>query len=646
MKQSAPTDNRMNEISVKAQSEDHDNRENSMTTEYQKTKTTRDQKDSLPESSQSNDDDGSESSIDSSPSPSIPKLLNLARPEFPMLFFVFVLMLAGESVWMYQPILFGNMYDYVIDPTLDNTARMAKVNSIMVLVLVIHAIASFTFFVYFALLGIIGERVVARVRDSMYQSILKQDIAFFDQHKSGELISRLSSDTAVLQEGTSEALPNFAVGVIKIIVSLSLMFWLSLKLAGVMLGFVAIVLCLAVPFGILLSRLSKRYQNVLGDATGYSAEALQAIRTVQSFGAELHEYTRYVSKIGNLRNYRNWYPKTTKTSREDSTYRVGFEKSFATSGLYTVIYGVGFTGLYFCLWYGFKLVTTGEMTVGELTAFQSYVYVIGETLGETSDELSQIIEAQGVAGRIFYLIERFPSISSSQKNDKCNSKTENDEIGVESIVDMSGVQNDLESMHCSGTEPCSYEKQPKEIHGSIKFDDVSFAYPSRPDVNVLENFTLHVPSNQTTALVGASGSGKTTCIALLQRFYDVSSGSILLDGRYDVRNVDLQWLRKQMAYVQQEPQLFGVSVRDNILYGVPNKEAVTDEEINEISKTANAHDFIMKWPKGYDTLVGERGVKLSGGQKQRIAIARALMRKPKILLLDEATSALDAESEH
>ena len=181
------------------------------------------------------------------------------------------------------------------------------------------------------------------------------------------------------------------------------------------------------------------------------------------------------------------------------------------------------------------------------------------------------------------------------------------------------------------------------MEGDIELRDVDFAYPSRPNVLVLNQFTLKIPSNTTTALVGSSGAGKSTVVSLLQRFYDVNDGGIYVDGK-NITDLSLKWLRRHIGYVQQEPQLFGMSIRENLLYGVDRE--VSQEEMEKACRDANAHDFIVTWPKGYDTLVGERGVKLSGGQKQRISIARALLTNCRILLLDEATSALDSESEH
>lgn len=265
---------------------------------------------------------------------------------------------------------------------------------------------------------------------------------------------------------------------------------------------------------------------------------------------------------------------------------------------------------------------SGEITVGDITAFYAYVFNIGLGLGTASSHVAKILECLGASGRIFHLLDFQPTIHERSKNPKKQNKKKEE-------------------------KPKTPPLKPSTLDASIDFSKVEFAYPSRPDIKVLNDYTLNIPSGSTTALVGSSGSGKSTIVSLLQRFYDVNSGSISLDGN-DIRDLDLNWLRSQIGFVQQEPQLFGVSVRENLLYGIPDDGSrnITQEEIEQACIDANCHDFISSWPDGYDTLVGERGVQLSGGQKQRISIARALITNCRILLLDEATSALDAESEH
>jgi ATP-binding cassette subfamily B protein len=276
------------------------------------------------------------------------------------------------------------------------------------------------------------------------------------------------------------------------------------------------------------------------------------------------------------------------------------------------------------LWYGFKLVNDQAITLGALTAFQSYVFQIGAGLGHTSTFIAQLVQARGVSGRIFYLLDRIPEIPKPR-----GKKDPSDE--------EKGTHTSTE------TPPDATEGEKAAMLGLVEFRGVNFSYPSRSNVPVLRDFNLVVPPNTTAAIVGSSGAGKSTVVALLERFYDVNAGSIMIDGK-DIRDLDLKWLRSHTASVQQEPVLFGITCRENVMYGVDRD--VSQAELEEVCRKASAHDFIKEWPEGYDTLVGERGVKLSGGQKQRLSIARALLVNPRILLLDEATSALDAESEH
>lgn len=550
-----------------------------------------------------NEKEQSEEGRDEKPPPSLTKLLSLGKPEFRMLLLAILLMVIAESTGLLNPLFIAQAYDALVNPNNEN--RMSDINRVMIIVLVLHFGGVACAFVRSCIMMAAGERIVARLRNNLYSSLLSQDIAFFDGTKTGELVSRLSSDTALLQRAISQAVPEVMLGIIKLIVSMALMFWISAPLAGLTLGCTFIVLIICMPFGKVLGDLSKLYQDTLGQAQVYSTEALGGMRTVQSFSSEDRERERFASKIGRPADFKWWVP----ARQPRTTYLFGFWKGIVQSGFFTAIFGLGFGSLYISLWYGFKLVNDGELTIGQLTAFQSYIFQIGGSLAQTANFLSQVIEARGASGRIFDLLEREPTIPSVNGSD--------------------------------GTTP-SQKVKPTSLVGGVEFKSVDFNYPSRPDVVVLNNFSLTIPSNTTAALVGSSGSGKSTVVALLQRFYDVTGGSITIDG-HDVRDIDLKWLRHHIGYVQQEPQLFGMSVRENLCYGVDR--VVSQDELEIACREANAHDFIVSWPMGYDTLVGERGVKLSGGQKQRIAIARALLVNPKILLLDEATSALDAESE-
>lgn len=507
--------------------------------------------------------------------PPLSKLLGLAKPEMCMLMLAFVLMVGAEALTLYNPLLLARAYDVLVDPSVLPDAKMERINRVMILVVVLHFASVAASFLRVSIMGAAGERVVARLRNSLYSAILRQEIAFFDEHKTGELVSRLSSDTTLVQQATSSAFPECILGVVKLCVSVALMFWISASLAGVTVGFVVLVFLLCMPFGKWMGALAKAYQDVLGRAQTHSTEALGSMRTVQSFAAEDRERGRYRKVIGDPQQYACWWPIDYKTHK--TTYSVGFFKSIVSSAFYTLIFGVGFGSLYLSLWYGFKQVTLGIITLGDLTAFQSYMFQIGSALGQTSRFIAQLVEAQGASGRIFYLLERVPDIPRPTSDDR----------------------GDEEEPKTPST--------PLSMQGLVQFNNVHFSYPSRPNVPVLQDFNLTIPANSTCALVGSSGAGKSTVVSLLQRFYDVKSGSITIDG-HDIRELDLKWLRSHVGFVQQEPSLFGMTCRENVTYGLDRD--VSQDELEAVCRKANAHDFILSWPDRYETLVGERGVKL------------------------------------
>jgi ABC-type multidrug transport system fused ATPase/permease subunit len=446
---------------------------------------------------------------------------------------------------------------------------------------------------------------VARLRCKLYEQILRQEIAFFDEHKSGELVSRLGSDTTLLQTVVSTSLPEVLTQLVKAVAGLFLMFYISPKLAGLALGGVSIIFVVCLPTGQLMGSLSKAYQDVLGSAQNHSTEAIGSMRTVQAFAAERKEILRYAGKIGNPDNIPLWWPPKNPTT----TYRVGFFKSIVNAGFFSFVFGAGFGFLNVTLWYGFYLVLEEEVSLGQLTAFNSYIISIGFAMGQCAQSIAKVYEGLGAGGRVFYLLDRVPLIPEPPSSPEARKET----------------------------------VKPDAMVGDIVFENVSFSYPSRPGQLVLDGVSLTISSNTTTALVGSSGAGKSTIVSLLQRFYDIDQGRITVDG-HDIKSLDLTWLRQHVGYVQQEPHLFGLTIRENMLYGVDRD--VSQKELEAAAIDAHAHDFIKEMTDGYDTLVGERGVQLSGGQRQRVAIARALLTNCRILLLDEATSALDAESEH
>jgi len=568
--------------------------------------------------------------------PSLTKLLGLARPESFALVVAFIFMVVSEAAGLITPLLVARAYDALVNTELDGSSKMREISVVMTKVLIIHFAGMICGFVRSSIMAVAGERVVARLRNTLFSSILRQEIAFFDDHKTGELVSRLGSDTTLIQQATSLAVPEIILGVVKLFTCVGLMFWISPELAGVTLGLTTVMFVACVPFGRKIGALAKSYQDALGEAQTRSTEALGAMRTVQSFTAEDRERKRYREAIGDPGLYRWWFPTNhAGEKRRNTTYSVGFNKSIWTSAFFVFLFGFGFGSMYVALWYGFKLVIDGRISLGDLTAFQSYIFQIGGGLGHVSRFVTQLIEAMGASGRVFHLLERKPAIPAPQMGGERSCG--NGEEGFADEVNIVDVEKG--DTWVSSDVPL----QPKSMIGAVEFCNVGFSYPSRPEVPVLQGFSLRVPPNTTAAIVGSSGAGKSTVVALLQRFYEVNAGSISIDGN-DIRSLDLKWVRSHIGFVQQEPQLFGVTVRENVCYGVDHE--VSDEELEAVCREANAHDFVAEWPKKYDTMVGERGVKLSGGQKQRISIARALLVNPRILLLDEATSALDAESEH
>ena len=447
-----------------------------------------------------------------------------------------------------------------------------------------------------------------------------QELGFFDSRKTGELVSRLGSDTQLVQMACSQHLTEVLNALLKIVACFAFMFFISWKLTLIIFGTAVVLLLFCGPFGAYVGVLSRRYQDVLGKGANCSTEALGAMRTVRAFHGEEKEGLRYIARIGDPAL--GWWP-AKAPQQDETTLRVGTLKAFAMATFIPLVLLIFFGAMNVILWYGLTLCMEGEISIGRMTAYQGYIFNLGFAIAQAGGNLVALLNARGGAARIFEILDRSP---------------EPPQVATRPAPSIST------SGGAGKGDPGETSASP--IVGNVSFEAVNFAYPSRPDVNVLSKFTLHVPCKTTAAIVGASGGGKSSALAVLSRFYQHSGGKVLIDGQ-DVASFDIRFLRKHMTLVQQEPVLFGISIRDNVCYGA--HEPISNEQVQEACKQANAHTFIEDtgaFPEGYLTLVGERGVRLSGGQKQRIAIARALVLQPKILLLDEATSALDSESEH
>ncbi|HZR10353.1 MAG TPA: ABC transporter transmembrane domain-containing protein, partial [Myxococcales bacterium] len=431
------------------------------------------------------------------------------------------------------------------------------------------------------LISVAGERAVTRVREKLFASILDQEIAFFDQRRTGELTSRLSADTGVLQNAVSA---NISIGLrsaAQIVGGIGFLLWTSPVLTALMLAVVPPIALFGVIYGRRVRKLARDVQDALASANEVAEEAISGIRTVRSFTAEPAEGARYA----------------VRTRR---AYALAKKRVFAGASFMAAASFAAYAAAALVFWYGGRLVARGQMTVGGLTSFLVYTLIVAFSLGALADLWADFMRSLGAAERIFELLDRKPAMAPAG----------------------------------GATLPA--------VRGEIALDQVSFSYPSRKDIRVLDSISLRLSPGEVVAVVGPSGAGKSTLAALIARLYDPDAGRVLLDGR-DVRELDVAFLRRQIGTVAQEPILFSASVEENIRYGRPGAAGA---EIAAAARAANAHAFVERFPQGYDTLVGERGVQLSGGQKQRVAIARAVLKDPRVLVLDEATSALDAESEH
>lgn len=529
----------------------------------------------------------------------IMRLLRLAKPEYGNLAAALLCLIGTSTVTMSLPFFIGKIIDTTREEedNDDKTLKEDKPQMIMGVpaaqfyggLTIIFVLGSSANFGRIYLLRTVGEKLVARLRSRLFAKILCQDSYFFDVGptlngmKTGDLISRLSSDTQIISKSLSGNISDGARALISGCVGLLMMCWVSWKLTLCMSLIFPPLILMSTVYGRRIKRLSRTIQDSLGAMTKVLEEKFNGLKTIQSFAqqrAVVHEYNHEVKEI--------------------------FSKSMLEGKLSGVYYSInGFLGnitLIGLLIVGSRLITGGEITIGDLSSFMMYAVYTGSSVFGLGNFYTELMKGIGAAERIFELIDLQPRITTS--------------LG----------------------------KKVSVLHGDVEFKNVWFTYPSRPDTPIFQNLNLTIKKGENVCLVGPSGSGKSTVSQLLLRFYDPTSGVVTVNN-HNIKDLNLNFYRSNIGYVQQEPLLFSGTIRDNITFGAPNS---TQEDIDYAMRISNSQGFISAFPNQLDTVIGPTSsgsAQLSGGQRQRISLARTLIKKPKLLILDEATSALDSRLE-
>ncbi len=464
------------------------------------------------------------------------------------------------------------------------SAQAEHVNGYFVALFLVACVLAVATAARFYMVSWLGERVTADIRRAVYAHVLKQSPAFFETTQTGEVLSRLTTDTTLIQTVVGTSISMALRNLVLLAGGLLMMFLTSATLSGIIIVMLVAVIVPIVVFGRRVRKLSRASQDRIADASGLAGEMLNAISVVQAYAQEVREAMRFGSAV-------------------ETAFTTAIARIRARSLLTVLAILLVFGAIVFVLWLGAHAVIDGRMSAGQLAQFILYAAIVAGAIGALSEVLGDAQRAAGASERLLELLAEQSPISSPA--------------------------------HPLGLPP-------RAANGAaIAIEHLRFCYPSRPDTLALTDLSIDVRPGETVAIVGPSGAGKTTLFQLLLRFHDPEQGSIRLDG-IDIRKLALHDLRHAIGIVPQDTVVFSANAMENIRYGRPD---ASDEDVIAAAKQAAAHEFIERLPDGYQSFLGERGVRLSGGQRQRIAIARALLKNPPLLLLDEATSALDAESE-